>query len=108
MKALTKEWVRKAEEDYRVARRELAVRRGASLDAVCFRAQQCAEKYLKAVLEEAGTAFPKTHDLEALVHLATSFHATFGSQLSGAKALATTQLKFVIRAVGPRVPMQDC
>jgi HEPN domain-containing protein len=30
---------------------------------VCFHAQQCAEKYLKALLVHLGAAFPKTHDL---------------------------------------------
>lgn len=34
-----------------------------------FHAQQCAEKYLKAVLVEKGQAFPKTHDLVALSNL---------------------------------------
>lgn len=29
----------------------------------CFHAQQVAEKYLKALLEELGVRFPKTHDL---------------------------------------------
>jgi HEPN domain-containing protein len=33
---------------------------------VCFHAQQCAEKYLKALLVLHRVDFPKTHDLEAL------------------------------------------
>jgi HEPN domain-containing protein len=36
---------------------------------VCFHCQQAAEKYLKARLEEAAIHFPKTHDLESLLHL---------------------------------------
>ena len=32
-------------------------------DSACFHAQQCVEKYFKARLQEAGLAFPKTHDL---------------------------------------------
>ena len=35
-------------------------------DAVCFHSQQCAEKYLKALLVMRRIDFPKTHDLEAL------------------------------------------
>lgn len=35
----------------------------------CFATQQCAEKYLKARLVEAGISFKKTHDLEALLNL---------------------------------------
>ncbi len=36
-------------------------------DAVCFHAQQCVEKYLKALLQEYGIAFGRTHNLEALL-----------------------------------------
>jgi len=66
MKPLTREWVEKAEGDYRSAKRELTVR-PPNCDLVCFLAQQCAEKYLKARLVEAGMAFSKTHDLEELL-----------------------------------------
>ena len=38
-------------------------------DTVCFHAQQCAEKYVKALLVWRGVDFPKTHDLGALVGL---------------------------------------
>jgi HEPN domain-containing protein len=38
-------------------------------DDGCFHAQQCIEKYLKALLQENGTAFPKTHQLEKLIDL---------------------------------------
>jgi HEPN domain-containing protein len=36
---------------------------------VCFHAQQCIEKYLKAALLFHGRAFPKTHDLIELHEL---------------------------------------
>jgi len=32
-------------------------------DTICFHAQQCVEKYLKALLTSTHTDFPKTHDL---------------------------------------------
>ena len=89
MNALTQQWIRKAEEDYRVVRRELAVHRGASLDAVCFHAQQCAEKYLKAVLQENSLAFPKTHDLEALINLLLPTQPQWSPHLPAAKVLAS-------------------
>lgn len=38
-------------------------------DAVCYHSQQCAEKYLKGVLQEREIAFPKTHDLLYLAEL---------------------------------------
>jgi HEPN domain-containing protein len=68
MKPLTHEWVEKAEEDYRVAKREQRAKPSA-YSAVCFHAQQCAEKYLKALLQEHAVPFQRTHDLEALMSL---------------------------------------
>ncbi|MBU0509721.1 HEPN domain-containing protein [bacterium] len=67
MKPLTMEWIEKAEEDFLTARRELRARRSPNFDAVCFHAQQCVEKYLKARLQEASIPFAKTHDLTVLL-----------------------------------------
>ncbi len=67
MKPTTAEWVAKAEDDFAVMEREGRVVVHPSYDAVCFHAQQCAEKYLKARLCEADVAFGKTHDLVALL-----------------------------------------
>jgi HEPN domain-containing protein len=67
MKPLTREWVAKAEGDFASARRELRARRDPNYDSACFHAQQCAEKYLKARLQEAGVAFDRTHDLALLL-----------------------------------------
>lgn len=69
MKPITGEWVGKAEGDYATARREVQVVDAPNYDAICFHAQQCAEKYLKARLVEANVGFPKTHDLGALLTL---------------------------------------
>jgi HEPN domain-containing protein len=69
MKDETAEWVEKAEGDWRTARREFAVCEGPNYDAVCFHAQQCAEKYLKARMIEGGLSIPRIHDLEALLNL---------------------------------------
>ena len=65
MKPLTKEWVDKAEGDYKVTADESRTEEPV-WDAACFHAQQCSEKYLKAWLIEQGIAFPKTHYLAAL------------------------------------------
>ncbi|MBM4040923.1 MAG: HEPN domain-containing protein [Planctomycetes bacterium] len=70
MKPSTAEWVAKAEGDWRTAGRELRAPENPNYDAACFHAQQCAEKYLKAVLAEAGVSFRKTHDLALLLDLA--------------------------------------
>jgi HEPN domain-containing protein len=67
MKPTTAEWVAKAEGDFAVMERESQVVEYPNYDAVCFHAQQCAEKYLKARLCEADAAVGKTHDLVALL-----------------------------------------
>ncbi|HEY4743628.1 MAG TPA: HEPN domain-containing protein [Desulfuromonadaceae bacterium] len=69
MKPETGEWTAKADADLATAQREAAVDQSPNYDAVCFHAQQCAEKYLKAVIVEAGMRVPRLHDLEALVNL---------------------------------------
>ena len=69
MNPLTEEWVAKAEGDFKTAQRELSAAEDANYDAVCFHSQQCAEKYLKARLVEAGLSFSKTHDLGIVLDL---------------------------------------
>lgn len=66
MKKQTERWIKKAEDDFRVARREFDSD-SPVFDAVCFHCQQCVEKYLKAVLQENGIVFEKTHDLDVLL-----------------------------------------
>ena len=67
MKPSTAEWVKKAEGDFLTAGRELRARKLPNYDAVCFHAQQCAEKYLKAVLQENEKHIPKIHNLIELM-----------------------------------------
>ena len=67
--AVTREWVTKAESDLRAAVYLLDPRVEQPTEAVCFHAQQCAEKYVKALLVFRGTDFLKTHDLEKLTAL---------------------------------------
>jgi HEPN domain-containing protein len=67
MQPLTTEWIQKAEGDLATAHRELRARKAPNYDAACFHAQQCAEKYLKALLQEATIAFGKTHNLSLLL-----------------------------------------
>lgn len=70
MKPLSAEWVAKAEGDFASAQRELKARKSPNFDAACFHAQQCAEKYLKARLQEAGIPFGRSHHLAVLLDLA--------------------------------------
>src|SRR5260370_21634298 len=72
MKPTTLEWIGKAEDDRQVAGMSYRARKRPSYDAAVFHAQQCAEKYLKARLEEARIAFSRTHDLLVLHRLVLS------------------------------------
>ncbi|MCX7047286.1 MAG: HEPN domain-containing protein [Candidatus Sumerlaeota bacterium] len=69
MRRETKEWVAKAEADFDAAQALFRRRKFVHHDTVCFHAQQCAEKYLKARLVEARFPYPKTHALSPLLHL---------------------------------------
>src|SRR5438093_5739366 len=61
--------VYKAEEDYRAALTLARKRRDPVPDNVCFSAQQCVEKYLKAFLVHHRKGFAKTHDLVELLKI---------------------------------------
>lgn len=67
--AVAREWMLRAEEDLRAAAHLLKLRDPCPTATVGFHAQQCVEKYLKALLVMKGIQFPKTHDLEQLVGL---------------------------------------
>ena len=69
MTPVLREWVAKAEGDFHSRQREIRARRRPNHDSACFHAHQCVEKYLKARLQAADIAFPKTHDLEELLDL---------------------------------------
>ena len=92
----SKEWLQKAEDDLKVAPLLLGDV-DAHYDAVSFHAQQCAEKYLKARLNEAGTAFPKTHSLGALLDLLLPIEPSWNSMRAELDLLST-------RAVETRYP----
>jgi HEPN domain-containing protein len=77
MNPLTLEWIEKAEGDYTTARREMRARNSPNYDAVCFHAQQMAEKYLKAVLQENRLAIPRTHSLIDLLALISKLDSSF-------------------------------
>ena len=83
MRPLTIEWISTAEQDYRAATQLWQKRDTTLASIVSFHCQQCVEKYLKARLQEADIAFPKTHNLTELLDLAlpaeplwSSFHAS--------------------------------
>lgn len=64
---VARQWVEKAEHDLKTAEHTLTLKENCPYDTVCFHAQQCAEKYLKALLTLRGIAVQKTHDLTELL-----------------------------------------
>ncbi|MGH7341885.1 MAG: HEPN domain-containing protein [Candidatus Rokuibacteriota bacterium] len=59
-------WVTKADNDVLTAAHTIKLGEDCPTDTACYRAQQCVEKFLKAILVLAGVGFPKSHDLERL------------------------------------------
>ena len=71
---LTLERVRKAETDYLAMKVLQQISAPDMQDQVCFHAQQCVEKYLKAWLQEANLRVPRTHNLNTLLRLIVPMH----------------------------------
>ena len=83
MKKMTREWVQKAEADYRLAAK-LGRGKESFHDQLCFHCQQAAEKYLKALLEELGQPIPRTHLLRDLINLLAAHHPSLRAYRRGA------------------------
>ena len=94
MNDLTREWIDKAEADLRTAGRELAAAEAPNYDDVCFHAQQCAEKYLKAILHENGIYFGKTHGLPELLGLALEIDPSLEGMRDQCESLAGFAVNF--------------
>jgi len=93
MNPITSEWIGKAEADFATARRESLATDTPNYDAVCFHAQQCAEKYLKAFLQ-ANIPFPKTHDLADLLNLTLSIEPTWTSMTADLNTLSAFAVEY--------------
>ena len=94
MKPMTREWVAKAEGDFAMVERESRTRKNPSYDGLCFHAQQCAEKYLKARLCEAGIEFAKVHDLVALLEQALRVEPLWEAHRADLAALTDYAVSF--------------
>lgn len=97
MKASTREWITKAEEDFAAAVLLARPRKKPLWSPVCFHAQQCAEKYLKARLNEGSIQFFRTHDLEQLLNQALAVEPLWAAFRASLKRLSDA-------AVLPRYP----
>ena len=61
------EWLRRARSNLALAR--VGAQPGVLLEDLCFEAQQCAEKALKAILVAGSRRFPRTHVISDLLTL---------------------------------------
>ena len=84
---LVQGWLRKAEEDFQVAR-ELMERDRISYTPVGFHGQQAAEKFLKGLLTRHQIPFPKAHDIEELLVLAEKATPGIHAELREAEILS--------------------
>jgi len=84
---VVKGWIQKAENDLKTARNTLETMAEPPLDTICFHAQQCVEKYLKAFLAYHEIEFPPTHELGDLALLCSTVHEDFQTLIPRAKVL---------------------
>jgi HEPN domain-containing protein len=83
---LVRQWVAKAEVNYRTAER--LVRDDEPIrESIAFRCQQAAEKYLKAFLVWQHVEFPKTHSIGRLLDLVASVAPELAASLADAISL---------------------
>jgi HEPN domain-containing protein len=94
MNAILNEWIEKAKEDYGVAIRELRARKNPAFNAICFHAQQCIEKYLKATLTKQAKPFTKTHDLDALLNASLDQFPLWAGMSADMKRLSQYAVQF--------------
>lgn len=62
LKEKVKHWIELAEEDLRVAKHSLTMSSNIPYRIIAFHSQQCAEKYIKALLVLHNIDFPYTHE----------------------------------------------
>ena len=94
MPSISQEWIFKAEGDFVTAMREYRARKSPNYDAACFHAQQCVEKYMKAVLIADQTAFQRIHDLEVLLDECLPKHPLWESMRADAQLLTQYAVQF--------------
>lgn len=94
---VVREWIHKGENDLKNAANTLKMGYDCPTDTVCYHAQQCVEKYLKALLAWNGTPSPKTHNLSLLMAL---LHPERPDLLSPAEQDLLTDYAIVTRYPG--------
>ena len=94
MNALVQEWIDKAEGDFATAKREMHSEPGPNYDAVCFHAQQCVEKLMKAALIQKGAPAPHTHDLVYLNTLLMAVYPFWTAPVGDLRLLSQSGVTF--------------
>lgn len=102
----TREWVQKAEGDFKTA--SLLLRAGDDhLFQTAFHAQQSAEKYIKAFLVWHQIEFPKSHDIGKLTVLAAQVVPELPEILEEAKTLTPFGVDYRYPGDYPEVTTAD-
>ncbi len=104
MREIAKEWIFKAEGDYRSAEILLYQVEIPEIDTACFHCQQCAEKYMKAFLTEHNVDFPRNHDLVRLLALCLTIDEGFETIREYLRRLENYGV--IIRYPGLTVPLE--
>jgi HEPN domain-containing protein len=104
MNELTSEWVEKADNDFHSADILLTAGEFPIPDSACFHCQQCAEKYLKAFLQEHMVRFERTHSLILLLDLCTSLDKGFEELKRDLEQLENYSV--AVRYPGVKIPVE--
>ncbi|MBI1953342.1 MAG: HEPN domain-containing protein [Candidatus Omnitrophica bacterium] len=102
MTKVTHQWIDRAEEDLRTAEYILILKEDCPFGTVCFHAEQCVEKYLKALLVFQGIDFPKTHNIPEVLNLVP---ASIRPALSAEEQERLTDYATVLRYPGDWEPI---
>ena len=102
MLKVIRQWIDRAEEDLRNAEHTLTLEKDCPVGTVCFHAEQCVEKYLKALLVFQNVDFPKTHNIPELLTLVP---ASVRPHLSAEEQEQLTDYATVLRYPGDWEPI---
>lgn len=90
-----KNWLKKAENDFKAAQNELEITKKRKLtDVICFHCQQAVEKYLKAFLVSKNINFKKTHNLEALLDTCKKIDSEFENLYVGDLSYYAVEVRY--------------
>lgn len=103
-------WIEKADEDLIVVEHELSYPdEEIPTGAVCFHAQQCVEKLLKAYLVFNNKEFGRTHNLEYLLQQCSEYNKDFLNIFVGDLSFYAVEVRYPDDFYAPSVnEARDC